>query len=408
MKKTTLILALLMPLLLLFQFCQKDDENVSDISIEGFSNSVNDVNVTLVNFIEKAHAFETTDVTTMPIEDVTPFIDAYIQSAQDYLDALNREIEIQQSAKKIGFKSTTGGFDCHPVDFLPGPDNGPGLGLVKAVRDLISETKGDRDVIQQKWLDEEIDDNVYLAAINELKIKKPAKVFNVGLGAVLGTGAAAATGLIVGTATLPAIATIAVVGGVVGTATTWFANWYSGVNKDGDPQYYMMTGQTSVGESIPLSMFGDNATLVIAVDGYAPVAINEFDLPDPGINKTIEIKGIKLEDAEWGGSTEVCYFEEELAATSCSEVQFVTATPYPMDPGPGQGVTVTASLVPFVEACDISFSIVGTDGYSNSATTPSDALGQASFYIPGGEEGIVDIVTITSSNGKTYTVTYVF
>ena len=97
-----------------------------------------------------------------------------------------------------------------------------------------------------------------------------------------------------------------------------------------------------------------------------------------------------------------------MTASSCSEVQFVSATPNPANPAPFQDVTVTATLIPSVENCNISFSIVGTDGYSNSATTTSDSAGQASFHIPGGKEKVVDVVTITSSNGKTYTVTYAF
>jgi hypothetical protein len=89
-------------------------------------------------------------------------------------------------------------------------------------------------------------------------------------------------------------------------------------------------------------------------------------------------------------------------------VLYVTATPNPPDPGPYQGVTVTATIFPFVSGCQISFSIVGTDGYTNSETYETDANGQASFYIPGAEEGVHDIVTITASNGNTYTVTYTF
>ena len=407
MKKNLLISAFILSLLLLFQFCEKNNDNPGTDTVTGFSSSVTDINFSLYNFIVKAQEFETKNVTELAIEDVKPFMDEYIASAEQYLEALNTVIEIEQNTKS-SLKNFSDGPDCSAVEFVPTLENGVGLGLVKSVADLINSTKGEVDAIQQQWEDGEIDDNLYYAAMNKLKITNGTKAVNLGVGAIVGTGAAIVTGAIVGTATLPAIATIAVVGGAAGVVTTWWANWYTGVDKDGEPTYFMLTGKTEVGGAIPLSMFGDNANIVVAVDGYAPVALNNFQLPAAGINKTIEIEGVKLEDAEWGGSTQVCLYEDPLIASSCTEVQFVTAAPYPADPGPGEGVTVTATLVPSVEGCNISFSIVGTDGYSNSATNASDAGGKATFYIPGGAQGVVDNVTITSSNGKTYTVTYVF
>ncbi len=401
-------------LLLSFSFysCTKDDEDTGEdilnTQIAKYSSSVKEINTTLNEFIEKAQEFETTNVETMPIEDIKPFMDDYISSAQKYLDALEESYRIQQNSSKSPFKNIIDGPDCSIVDFTPTLDNGVGVGLVIAVANLIEETKGKVKIIQDQYEAGEIDDELYIATMNKLKQNQAVKASNVGFGAVVGTGAAVFTGLVVGVATLPALATIAVVGGTVGTVTTWFSNWRAGVNKNGDPQYFMISGKTTVGKGIPLSMFENNSQVVIAVDGFAPVAINNFELPEAGINKTIEIKGVKLEDAQWDGSTEVCFYEEEMEASSCTEVQFVSALPSPIDPGPSQDVTVIATLIPSVENCDISFSIVGTDGYSDSATSASDANGQASFHIPGGEEGVVDHVTITSSNGKSYTVTYVF
>ncbi len=409
MTKNKLISALILSVLLLFQFCEKN--NIDDSSaVTEFSNSVSDVNLTLNNFILEAQKFETTNLATLQIGDVKPFMDNYLNAAENYLEALNIVVEIQQNKSTTSFKKLGNGPDCSTVDFIPTLDNGVGPGLVKSVGDLINETKGEVDAIQQQWENGEIDDGLYYAAMNKLKISKSTKAFNLGLGSIAGTGAAIFTGAVVGTATLPAIATIAVVGGAVGVTTTWWANWYTGTNKDGDGEHFMLTGKTEVGGTIPIGMFGDNPDFIILVDGNAPVVVGDFHLPylccDAGA--LIEIDVVELADAKPSGSTDVCFSEHEIIASSCTEVQFVTASPYPVDPGPGEGVTITATLVPKVEGCDISFSIVGTDEYTDSATSVSDANGQATFFIPGGEEGIVDIVTITSSNGKTYTVTYVF
>lgn len=81
----------------------------------------------------------------------------------------------------------------------------------------------------------------------------------------------------------------------------------------------------------------------------------------------------------------------------------------PADPGPGQGVTVTAKVSPAKANEDIFFSIVGTDGYSNSSTKATDTEGKATFYIPGGAEGVRDEVTIRiESNGVTRILNYTF
>ncbi len=81
----------------------------------------------------------------------------------------------------------------------------------------------------------------------------------------------------------------------------------------------------------------------------------------------------------------------------------------PADPGPGVGVTVSARINPRVAGIEIFFSIVGTDGYSDEETVITNDEGLATFYIPGGEEGIHDNVTIKIiKTGLTRTISYTF
>lgn len=87
----------------------------------------------------------------------------------------------------------------------------------------------------------------------------------------------------------------------------------------------------------------------------------------------------------------------------------LSATASPADPGAGQGVTVTGRVTPPTAGLSISFSIVGTDGYSKSSTVTTSASGTATFYIPGGAEGVVDTVTvILVETGQTISFSYVF
>ena len=171
---------------------------------------------------------------------------------------------------------------------------------------------------------------------------------------------------------------------------------------------FLISGKTTNGGIIPLNHLKSGMNLTLVPQGKAPVTITNFKLPESGINRTIEFEPKDLKSASKEEGYEVCFIDEPMAASSCSDVMFVNAYPSPANPSPGQSVTVHATITPPISGCNISFEIVGTDGFSDSETTATNSQGHASFRIPGAESGVVDVVTITTSNGKTYTVTYVF
>ena len=395
-----------------FNSCESNDsafdDPVNDKIVTEYSYSVTDINETLHNFVLKSQELESANLNNMSIENIGLLFDNYVIAGEQFVEALNRVNEIEQSSNKTTSKKMDGP-SCSAVDFIPGADNGLGVGLAKGTGDVIKDANEGAASLKKQVEDGTIDDNEYMEKTNKLKTDILTKTSSLTLGAFLGFGAAYVTGAIVGTATLPAIATITVVGATVGSLVTWYSYTYATEkNKGSNSKFQMFTGKSEVGGKLPIHLFQDNATVVIAVSGYAPVVLNNFKLPNAGMNKIIDIQGVKLNDAKSGGTTTVCFSEEEMTASSCSEVEFVSGTPSPVDPAPGQGVTVTATLIPSIANCDISFTITGTDGYSNSATTSSDSSGQANFYIPGAAESVIDVVTISSSNGKKYTVTYVF
>ena len=87
----------------------------------------------------------------------------------------------------------------------------------------------------------------------------------------------------------------------------------------------------------------------------------------------------------------------------------LSASASPADPPPGVGVTATAVVMPAKAGLQISFSISGTDGYGNAGTLLTNSQGTASFWIPGGGEGVVDTVRFTlMETGQTVTFSYVF
>lgn len=386
----------------------KKDTEDQTVVVQDFSTNVSILHDALENFVLKAQTYENAKFSTLKAAQTKLIIDEYIAAGEKFVKAMTDIQAIQNQNKSLHLKSASD-LPCGPVDFIPDATSGISPGLVKNVADLINETKGDMAAIQKKFDNKEIDENTYNEACNKLKINKTVKAVNTGVGAVLGTGAAMGAGLVVGAATLPAIATVTVVGVAVGTTVTWFANWYTGVKSTAaTTQQYIISGKTTVGGKLPVHLIGQGATVTLAVQGQAPAVLKNFALPAAGYNKKIEITPVKLGEATSGGSSNVCMIDEVMAASTCSAVEFVTGSPSPVDPGPGVGVTVTGTLIPKVANCSISFSIVGTDGYSNSATKTSNSEGQATFYIPGGASGVFDKVTITSSNGKTYTVSYTF
>jgi len=394
---------------LVFMFinsCEKNNDN-ENLVID-YSQQVGDLHNALQDFIQKTQDYETTNFTTKTVAQSKKIVNDYLSSGDQFVKVLQAIQATQEKSTSLSMKSAYD-LPCGPVDFIPGDNSGLSPGLAKTVGDLINETKGDVAAIQKKYDNHEIDDNTYNSALNTLKIQKTTKAVNVGLGAVIGGGASLGAGLIIGAATLPAIATVTAVGVVVGTSVTWFANWYTGVKSTkGITQQYIVSGKTTVGGKLPVHLLQNGANISIAIDGYAPVALSNFTLPLAGHNKTINITPVKLSEAQAGAQAEVCMLDETMTASNCSAVEFVTGSPSPQDPAPYEGVTITATLIPAVQGCNISFSIVGTDGYSNSATKASNSAGQATFYIPGGAENVFDMVTITSSNGKSSEVSYSF
>lgn len=87
--------------------------------------------------------------------------------------------------------------------------------------------------------------------------------------------------------------------------------------------------------------------------------------------------------------------------------QIKSVSPNPPDPGPGQGVNVKAVVFPERAGELVDFLIVGSDGYSKSETNETDASGCAYFFIPGGAEGVSDVVTVECGESRVE-VTYSF
>jgi len=269
---------------------------------------------------------------------------------------------------------------------------------------LIGTTKEKVAQVEQAFNDGKIDETQKQQMLNELK--KTQLLDTVGTG--LSAGSAVAGGFVVKAGLVLAGASGGVVigGTILGAAAIGLGvklmwSWCSGGKKDSPTgeTCALSTYDTTVGGVMPLQ-FPGKGTLIIQVDGKEPIVIEDFGVEG---GQVVQVDF----DPNNPGAGPTITTVDPTQFTDCTIVAGVSASPEPVDPGPGEGVTVTATTIPPMAGCIISFSIVGTDGYTNSASPTTDANGSATFYIPGGAEGVVDTVTI-SVGGQTTTVVYSF
>jgi hypothetical protein len=90
------------------------------------------------------------------------------------------------------------------------------------------------------------------------------------------------------------------------------------------------------------------------------------------------------------------------------KAEIVSFTTTPADPAPGQNYIAEALIQCAPPGTQVTLSIAGTDGYSNSktATIPGDA--NVTLTVPGAEAGVRDVVTVTVSNGPTKQIALIF
>lgn len=394
--------------------CEKDkeDELGSSETVKEYSAQMGSLATELTDFITKAQEFETANFNSKTVKEVGKIIDDYVTSGEKLVKTMEAMVEIQQKTKSYATRSgdaLRSDNSCSLMDLLPDA-GGISPGAAKSVGDLIGDTRNESKKLAEKYDKGEIDDVEYYESVNKLRKEKSLKAANIGVAAVVGTG----TGLLaagVATAVSAPVLVVVGVGALAGAAAGWgvsyFASWYSKTKAEGEE--HLITGTTTVGGEIPLHLIPEGANLTIAINGYAPVTIPNVKHPNAGMVREIVLNDPpKLSEVKVGMRCEVCYQDRMMTGSDCDAIKFISGSPHPLDPAPFQSVTVTASVIPVVVGCDIKFHIIGTDGYSKSETKTTDSNGEATFYIPGGEEDVYDRVTITSSNGKTYTVSYTF
>ncbi len=406
---------MLIALLFLLPGCK--DENEKNEEIESFHTDITNVVDATTEFVENAVVYESSRFDILSSEEIKTVFENYITAGEIFIEHMEKVQGNSYNTKGIlnepvveCVSAVSGFFDI----------SGISPGMVKDLGDLIRDTRDTVAALNTALQQGIIDDNQYLDLMNNVRTNKPLDAVGIGFSSIVGAGAGAFTTLAcgaAGVATLPALVTVGVVGGTVGYGTYRIWSWYKGGTKS-DEFFYISSASASLGEPIPATLFADGASMAIAIDGYAPVLIENFPYPESGNFMSIEVDGEKLSDIKSSDHPanlknsnnliEVCFIQELASGNDCNEITFVSGYATPQNPAPGQNVSVTGSVMPVVEGCEIHFSIIGTDGYTSSGTYSTNAQGQAYFGIPGAAPGVIDKVTIQSANGASYVVTYVF
>lgn len=407
------------------------EKSVEEVAKEHGKN-IEMVSVTLTEYVVKQDAFINSNFETMSIKEIRKVFEDYFEAGEIFCNTYQEMFKYQEENRQIfsmfnynennvapGTRSKAGDITCEVLDAVLDNPTSLGIGNVKQTGESIKEARETYEKTAKKY-DEKVkkgeltrdEANVYeMEEHKKNKLELLKKTVTVGAAAVVGGGAALVAGGAISAAGITGVALWAGAS-AVGAGTTWICTKLFGKKstKSGgtEPSVWIATGKIKHGEPLPLNLIPDGSTLMLNTKGYAPMVINDFSVPGEGVEREITINPVKPSELSKGTKAEYCYLDKELQVGSCDDVWYINATHYPKNPGVNVSVTVTATLMPPAKGCNIHFSIVGTDGYTNEQTKKSDNKGKATFIIPGAKKGVFDKVTITSSNGKKQIVTYTF
>jgi hypothetical protein len=169
----------------------------------------------------------------------------------------------------------------------------------------------------------------------------------------------------------------------------------------------------NLGDSLSLQAVG-TGTLQVFIEGCAPIVLDGVTLAD-GQALAVAADCVPLDDSldpngldDASASTTV-----DVGAptpTDCGSVVSVTTTTVPVNPAPDDDVTVTAATLPPAAGCTLSYSLAGTDGYTQADSLTTDSSGKVVWTVPAAHQaGIVDTVTTTEeTTGASSTISYTF
>lgn len=322
-------------------------------------------------------------------------------------------VQLNSSNLTLGkYQSVGGGIDTMASD----------------VGGVIGDTvQGEADCAAQAMLDTDNEDlQLYKDCIAALRSQQLGQVANIGVGGVLGGGAGAVAGLAAGAVGAGLIVPIAVgtgVGVVAGVVWNWCTSGSSNLKLgklgtlSGDVCVFVAcedqvrqlpTGQMGIACSVPPG----SGTVTIYTEDGVPIVRSVTVTADGRVIDTTDCTGNADTSTIAEANSCIDGTTDSSAAGitgDCSDILAINANINPPDPGPGEAVTVTYTVFPPAAGCPTSFTVSGTDGYSDAGSPTTNSSGSAQIGIPGGAAGVIDTVNISeSTNNNSKTLVYTF
>jgi hypothetical protein len=119
---------------------------------------------------------------------------------------------------------------------------------------------------------------------------------------------------------------------------------------------------------------------------------------------TTDSDGAVLKEKEVPENGPVPFFEVSFTGT----VSIQNLNIEPADPDPGEDYVATTRIYCPTSGTDITFSIVGTDGYEDSKTVTLEGSSLINLNVPSATEGVKDVITVDVLNGPTMSTSIVF
>ena len=159
-----------------------------------------------------------------------------------------------------------------------------------------------------------------------------------------------------------------------------------------------------------------NGVLCVHVTGGGPSIAegicNQIGLVDRFFDKPANLSAWAVVDGEfWSGATKSWdgqgtppFFMLEVGG----EVEIVSFRTSPFDPAPFQSYVATAEIICAGPETLVTMTIVGTDGYRDSFSMIIEGTETLTLFVPGAEDGIVDLITVEIDGGPDRAIVLTF
>jgi len=340
--------------------------------------SVDQMSTTTFDFVEKEQAFQNFDPSAASGDELFTQLNEYLAASQQFKDGYEQYVQNRENyLSDAGIESSS-----RPLIRAQGTAD-PQLAI--QIGQLIEQGNA-RGKTCKELLDAGKEDEAN-DCMNQAKKELTAAAFRTGVSATVGGGAAVVTGLAIAAAPI-SIGVVAATGVTIGVGVVvglvW--DWCTAPSSNrlraasGELQTCNFSSReaalagSSTNAIASTSLPQGTGKVTINIPGCAPI-VKTITVGETGAHISVKCIAAGAEGAEVKDAideTSTTDAPETPEGATCGNISGVFANPSPTDPAPGQGVTVTATIFPALSGCGVSYSVSGTDGYSDSGSPTTD------------------------------------